>query len=98
MSALDLQNKLETVNDRLQDFFNAYRDMRLDLENLKKENSDLKRKLESRTEEMQDFQNKRKIGKLVDEMNGEEVDTTELKKLLDRYIGEIDQCIESLKE
>ncbi len=98
MNSLEIQHRLEGVNIRLQDFFDAFRELREENERLKKENSDLKYKLESHIEEIQDFQNKDKIGKLVDKMDGAELDKTELKNLLDRYIGEIDQCIELLKE
>lgn len=98
MNALELQNRLEGLNLKLQDFFNSYRENKIEIEKLKKENSDLKTELESKTRELQNFQNNHKIGKLVDKMDSGGMDSTELKTLLDRYIGEIDQCIELLKE
>lgn len=98
MNALDLQNRLEGVGYRLQDLFNSYREIRQENEALKKENRELKQKLSNTTEEIQHFQNKDKIGKLVDDLNEGGEDNTELKKLLDKYINQIDHCIEMLKE
>ncbi len=98
MNALELQNRLEGLNLKLQDFFNSYREIKIQMENLKKENSDLKVELESKSRELENFQNNHKIGKLVDKMDSGGMDSTELKNLLDRYIGEIDQCIDLLKE
>ena len=65
---------------------------------MKKENSELKVELESKSRDLENFQNNHKIGKLVDKMDSGGMDSTELKNLLDRYIGEIDQCIDLLKE
>lgn len=98
MNALELQNRLEDLGSRLQDFFNSYRNMRLELENLKKENKELKGALDQKSQEVSNFQNKHKIGKLVEEMDSGGMDSKELKRLLDRYIEEIDHCIEILKE
>lgn len=98
MNALEIQNRLDSVGHKLQDFLNAFRIMRNEVESLKKENAELRAKLDTRTEEIQHFQNKRKIGKLVDALDEGGTDTSELKNLLDRYINEIDQCIEILKE
>ncbi|MEQ8359919.1 MAG: hypothetical protein RH860_10565 [Cytophagales bacterium] len=98
MNALELQNRLEGLNLKLQDFFNSYREIKIQMENLKKENSELKVELESKSRDLENFQNNHKIGKLVDKMDSGGMDSTELKNLLDRYIGEIDQCIDLLKE
>ncbi|QNL22373.1 hypothetical protein HZR84_10615 [Hyphobacterium sp. CCMP332] len=98
MNALELQNRLEGLNLKLQDFFNSYREIKIEMENLKKENSELKVELESKSRDLENFQNNHKIGKLVDKMDSGGMDSTELKNLLDRYIGEIDQCIDLLKE
>lgn len=98
MNSLELQNRLEGVNVKLRDFFNNYREIRTEVEKLKSENTKLKSDLDKANKDLQHFQNKHKIGKLVSDLDEEGVKNTELKNLLDRYIDEIDHCIELMRD
>ena len=98
MNSLELQNRLEGVNVKLRDFFNNYREIRGEVDKLKAENSKLKSDLEKANKDLQHFQNKHKIGKLVNDLDEEGAKNTELKNLLDRYIDEIDHCIELMRD
>ena len=75
-----------------------YREARSEVEGLKQENQDLRELLKKKEGQISDFQNKIKISKLVGNVEVEEEDTSELKKKIDDYITEIDNCITFLTQ
>ena len=64
---------------------------------LRLEITKLKADLLDNQSQIQGFQNRTKIDKIVDELDSEEGKKLELKRLLDQYIEEIDDCINILK-
>lgn len=78
---------------RLQMLLESYRQLKTELELVKKENQELKSSIKIKDNHLNDFQNKFKISKIVDSIHGEGDNMPELRSMIDEYIKEIDKCI-----
>lgn len=65
---------------------------------LRNENADLKSLIKQKDEQIGSFQNKIKISKIVNEIDTEDGNASELKSKIDDYIKEIDKCIAHLSK
>lgn len=65
---------------------------------LKNENEELKQVIKQKDQQIDSFQNKIKISKIVQEIDTEEGNASELKSKIDDYIKEIDKCIAHLSK
>jgi hypothetical protein len=67
---------------------------------LKKETEDLRIIIKCKDEQLNNFQNKIKISKIVNVIagEGEDLQISELKTIINEYIKEIDKCIAHLSE
>ena len=75
-----------------------YRSVRDEVDELRRENDDLRSLLLKKEGQISDFQNRLKISKLVENVEVENEDVSELKRKIDNYITEIDYCISFLTQ
>ena len=75
-----------------------YRSVRDEVDELRRENDDLRSLLLKKEGQISDFQNRLKISKLVENVEVENEDVSELKRKIDDYITEIDYCISFLTQ
>ena len=75
-----------------------YRSVRDEVDELRRENEDLRSLLLKKEGQISDFQNRLKISKLVENVEVENEDVSELKRKIDDYITEIDYCISFLTQ
>jgi len=93
-----LKNNLNGLERKLVVLINEHKNQKEQLKTLKAENQVLKDALKTRDEQLNDFRNKIKISKIVDNLNPEDGNSSELKKKVEEYIREIDKCIAHLSK
>jgi rRNA-processing protein FCF1 len=91
-----LKSNLNGLERKLMVLINEHKTVQEELKNLKKENQELKAAVKARDEQLSNFKNQIKITKIVDSINPEDGSVSELKRKVDEYIREIDQCIAHL--
>lgn len=91
-----LKTNLNGLERKLVVLLNEHKNLKLDVTNLKSENSELKQHLRDRDEQLDGFRNQIKITKIVDNIHPEDGSVSELRKTVDDYIREIDKCIAHL--
>lgn len=91
-----LKTNLNGLERKILVLINEHNSLKEDLQNLKKENQELKSAVKVRDEQIDRFHNQLKITKIVDNINPEDGSVSELKKKVDEYIREIDKCIAHL--
>ena len=91
-----LKSNLNGLERKLMVLINEHKNLNEELKNLKKENQELKAAVKIRDEQLSNFKNQIKITKIVDSINPEDGSVSELKRKVDEYIREIDQCIAHL--
>jgi hypothetical protein len=91
-----LKSNLNGLERKLMVLINEHKTVQDELKNLKKENHELKAAVKARDEQLSNFKNQIKITKIVDSINPEDGSVSELKRKVDEYIREIDQCIAHL--
>ena len=91
-----LKTNLSGLERKILVLINEHNSLKEDLQNLKKENQELKSAVKVRDEQIDRFHNQLKITKIVDNINPEDGSVSELKKKVDEYIREIDKCIAHL--
>jgi uncharacterized coiled-coil DUF342 family protein len=77
---------------------NEHKHLKEEVKSLKNENLTLRQSVRQRDEQLDNFTNQIKITKIVDRINPENGTGSELKKKVDEYIREIDQCIAHLSQ
>ena len=77
---------------------NEHKHLKEEVKSLKNENLELRESIKQRDEQLDNFTNQIKITKIVNRLNPEDGTTSELKKKVDEYIREIDQCIAHLSQ
>ncbi|BDD05935.1 hypothetical protein [Aureibacter tunicatorum] len=88
-----LTNKLNSLERKLKVLLNEHSTLRQEVEMLSKENEELKSVIKRKDEDVQSYQNKLNISTIVNSIEVENTDTSELRALLNSYIEEIDKCI-----
>jgi hypothetical protein len=91
-----LKSNLNGLERKLMVLINEHKSLNEELKSLKKENQELKAAVKVRDEQLFNFKNQIKITKIVDSINPEDGSVSELKRKVDEYIREIDQCIAHL--
>ncbi len=86
-------NELTSLERKLSLLINEHRSLKEQIRIQKEENSELKAVLTEKQEQLREFQNKAKISKLVSSIGADKSDTADLRRKLDDYIKEIDNCI-----
>jgi hypothetical protein len=91
-----LKSNLNGLERKLLVLINEHKSLKDELKSLKIENQELKAAVKIRDEQLFNFKNQIKITKIVDSINPENESASELKRKVDEYIREIDQCIAHL--
>jgi hypothetical protein len=91
-----LKTNLNGLERKILVLINEHNNLKEELQNVKKENQELKSAVKVRDEQIDRFHNQLKITKIVDNINPEDGSVSELKKKVDEYIREIDKCIAHL--
>jgi len=86
-------NELTSLERKLSLLINEHRSLKEQISIQKEENLELKAVLTEKQEQLREFQNKAKISKLVSSIGVDKSDTADLRRKLDDYIKEIDNCI-----
>ncbi|MFY0624973.1 MAG: hypothetical protein JXR07_01680 [Reichenbachiella sp.] len=98
MSDNPLRSELNGLERKLVLLLSNHQKQKQEIEILKNEVKGLKSQLNEKDEVLSDFQNKDKISKIVNGVNANESNPTELGEVLDEYIKEVDKCIAQLSE
>ena len=88
-----MDSEIHLLERKIKFLLSQYKQAKLEINNLQKENEELRFVIKRKDKQINDFQNKIKISKIVDSMNREENQLPELRKIIDEYIKEIDKCI-----
>jgi len=93
-----LKTNLSGLERKLLVLLNEHKHLKEEVKSLKNENQDLRQSVKQRDEQLDNFTNQIKITKIVNRLNPEDGSASELKKKVDEYIREIDQCIAHLSQ
>lgn len=93
-----LKSGLASLERKLNLLIGEKKTLHNELEVLRNENADLKSLIKQKDEQIGSFQNKIKISKIVNEIDTEDGNASELKSKIDDYIKEIDKCIAHLSK
>lgn len=93
MSQELLKNNISNLERKLVLLLDKYKTMKQEVDLLKEQNGELKDMLKQKEVQVSSFQNQIKISKIVEEIDSDGEDATELKRKIDDYIKEIDKCI-----
>ena len=93
-----LKTNLSGLERKLLVLLNEHKHLKEEVKSLKSENLELRESIKQRDEQLDNFTNQIKITKIVNRLNPEDGTTSELKKKVDEYIREIDQCIAHLSQ
>ena len=89
---------LSGLERKLKLLLSEYNALREEAASLRAENQQLKESVQYKEEQVKDFQNKYKITKIAGNLRTGEADISDIKSLLNEYIGEIDKCILHLSQ
>ena len=96
---------VEELNKKFSHFASALKDLKKRNEglesvnqNLREENSRLKSENQARAEVQKETPPSNQINPVIEGISSSGGDKEEIKKLLDRYISELDVCIEKVRE
>ena len=93
-----LRTQLASLDRKLNLLLAEHKRVKQELAQNQAENSGLREDLKAKDEQIASFQNRIKISKIVDRIDTDGEDSTELKRKLDDYIKEIDKCIGYLSQ
>jgi chromosome segregation ATPase len=93
-----LRTQLASLDRKLNLLLTEHKRVRQELAQTQSENNQLRENLKAQEDQIASFQNRIKISKIVDRIDTDGEDSTELKKKLDDYIKEIDKCIRYLSQ
>ena len=88
-----LRNELGSLERKLTLLLSEHQKMKAQITQLMSENEGLKSEIQAKDQQIDSFQNKIKISKIVNSIDTEGKDTSDLKRKIDVYIKEIDKCI-----
>ena len=93
-----INSSLTNLERKLKLLLNEYNALREETATLRAENQQLKDSVKNREEQVKDFQNKYKITKIAGNLRTGDADISDIRNLLNEYIGEIDKCIIHLSQ
>ncbi len=88
-----LKANLNGLERKIVMMLNDYKSLKDEIRTIKLENHELRTDLRKRDEQLANFKNQIKITKIVDYINPEDESISELKRKVEEYIREIDNCI-----
>ena len=97
MNTNSLNSELNNLERRIKLVMSEQVKLKNDVETYRNENRQLKETVKLKNHELNNFQNKFKLNQIANNAM-ENVNSEELKELLDDYIMEIDKCILHLNE
>ena len=97
MNTNSLNSELNNLERRIKLVMSEQVKLKNDVEMYRNENRQLKETVKLKNHELNNFQNKFKLNQIANNAM-ENVNSEELKELLDNYIMEIDKCILHLNE
>ena len=89
---------LSGLERKLKLLLSEYNALREEAASLRAENQQLKESVQYKEEQVKDFQNKYKITKIAGNIRTGDADISDIRNLLNEYIGEIDKCILHLSQ
>ncbi len=98
MNNEQLSTSLGGLERKLKLLLNEYHALREEAASLRAENQQLKDSMKTKEDQVKDFQNKYKITKIAGNLKTGESDISDIRNLLNEYIGEIDKCIMHLSQ
>jgi phage shock protein A len=98
MNQETLKTNLNALERKLQILVGEHKNLKEQIGMLKQENAELKTALKGRDEQLSNFKNQVKISKIVNNLNPEESNSSELKKQVEEYIREVDKCLAYLSK
>ena len=90
--------QFQRIKEKVITLVSTVQSLKVELNEIKSENSELQSKIEEQSEVLKSFQNQEKISKIVTGVSVDGEKTTELKLKINEYIKEIDKCILHLSE
>ena len=93
-----LKTNLNGLERKLLVLLNEHKHLKEEVKVLKTENQSLRESVRQRDEQLDNFTNQIKITKIVNRLDPEDGNASELKKKVDEYIREIDMCIAHLSQ
>jgi chromosome segregation ATPase len=93
-----INSELQSLERKLVLLINEQKNLKSKNILLEQQKKELEDQLNARNEQIQSFQNQIKISKIAGSVGADRKDASELKKKIDEYIGEIDQCIAHLSQ
>ena len=93
-----LNANLSNLERKLKLLLNEYNVIREEAAALRAENQLLKESVKTGQDQIKDFQNRYKITKIAGNLRTGDADISDIKNLLNEYIGEIDKCIVHLSQ
>ena len=93
-----INSELQSLERKLVLLINEQKNLKSKNILLEQQKKELEEQLNARNEQIQSFQNQIKISKIAGSVGADRKDASELKKKIDEYIGEIDQCIAHLSQ
>jgi regulator of replication initiation timing len=88
-----LRNGLGSLERKIGLLLTEHQKLKSQIAQLTAENASLRTEIRAKEEQIDSFQNKIKISKIVNSIDSEGRDNSELKRKIDVYIKEIDKCI-----
>jgi len=93
-----INSSLTNLERKLKLLLNEYNALREETAALRAENQQLKDSVKIKEDQAKDFQNKYKITKIAGNIRTGDADISDIRNLLNEYIGEIDKCILHLSQ
>ena len=93
-----LNSELQSLERKITLLVSEHKNLKSEISQLKQQNLSLEDQLKSKNEQVQSFQNQIKISKIAGSVGADRRDASELKKKIDEYVNEIDDCIAHLSQ
>jgi len=93
-----LKSQLTSLERKMKILINEYNQAKQEVDQLRSEKAALHSTIKEKEDQVNNFQNTIKIGKIVESIDAEEGNSSELKIRVDEYIREIDKCIAHLSK
>lgn len=93
-----LNSELLTLERKISLLLHEYKSLKTSFSQLQQQSKDLQDQLSAGNDRIQSFQNQIKISKIAGSVGADRGDASELKRMIDEYVEEIDNCIAHLSQ
>jgi len=93
-----LNSELLSLERKISLLLNEHRSLKSSLTQLQNQNKELQSQLSTKHDQINRFQNQIKISKIAGSVGADRGDASELKRMIDEYVDEIDRCIAHLSQ